>query len=293
MINGKTLYAYNKDTGQREEIKIEASSITFENSTDLETFGGIAENEDGTGGFIPVPVKTDMGMYVDSELNIQKVPYFLAADGTWRYAVTDISMCLRKDEAAELYVKKGDAINNAINAATAVKATTADTAARLSNRNALTINLASTIDSVELNGANETNTIGVTGILSVEKGGTGKTSLTNVTVGKALSAEKDGNNNVIADTYLRKPLTGVFSIASTVWEEDTKETSEYILHADITVLGITNKHFPFITLDRTSVGIATVAGLLNTAETSTNTIRLRCKERPADIISGSYCAFGG
>lgn len=293
MINGKTLYAYNKDTGQREEIKIEASSITFENSTNLETFGGIAENEDGTGGFIPIPVKTDMGRYVDSELNIRKVPYFLAADGAWRYAVTDISMCLRKDEAVNLYVKKNDTVSNAVNATTAVRATTADTAARLSNNNSLTVNLGSTVSSANLNGVNDTNTVGVTGVLAVEKGGTGKTSLNNVTVGKALSAERDGNNDTIAETYLRKPLTGIFNIVSAAWTEDTKETSEYMLYADITILGVTNKHIPFITLDRTSVGIAAIAGLLNAAETFTNTIRLRCKERPSTTISGSYCVFGG
>lgn len=289
MINGKTLYAYNKDTGLREELKIEASSVTFSNSPNYELFKGSSDTEDGFGGgFFPKPLKTDRGSYVDLDGVTHKVPFFLASDGTWKSVVTDGSIFVRKDEKAPKAV-------NAETADSATNAQTADVAAeagKLSNELNLTINLSSTVTTASFDGSEGTVIVGVTDMLPESKGGTGSNSLSNVTVGNATNAQNDGNGLSISETYLKKPVKGVFTVNKEQWVQDTKETgSEFVFYYDIAAVGMTNSWIPTVTLNRESQAVAIEAGFFGAAESLENKIRLRCKERPTSSISGSYYAF--
>lgn len=83
-------------------------------------------------------------------------------------------------------------------ATTSNTATTANSAAKLSTARTITTNLASTTSASFDGTANVTP--GVSGILPVANGGTGSTSLANITVGKA-TADASGNN--INSTYVK------------------------------------------------------------------------------------------
>ena len=292
MINGKKLYAYNKDTARREELQIEASSVTFKNSTNFEKFTGSTDEEDGFGGgFFPTPLKTDRGTYLDSDGITRSVPYFLSSDGTWRYAVTDTSMYLRKDEAENDYVKKTDTIANATHAVTADTATTAVSAGRLTNSVNISINLDSTVTSAVFDGSTSIS-FGVIGSMPESRGGTGAASLAEVTVGNATKAQKDGEGNVISSTYQRKPIKGNFTVAASQWISDANETeSEFVFYYDIPATGVTDSWMPTVVVDKKSQNVAIEAGFLGAAESRANSIRVRCKERPGNNISGSYYAF--
>lgn len=297
MITGKPLFAYNKDTGKREEIKIEASSITFANSLTYELFRGSTDTEDGFGGgFFPKPLKTDRGSYLDNEGVEQKTPYFLASNGKWAYAVTDISMLLRKSEAAELFLGVND---KAKSAETADKATTADscsgnaqTATALANTRNFTVTLNSE-DTGTFNGTDDVY-LGVTGVLPVLHGGTGTSDLGSITVGSAEKAEKDSLGQKISDTYLMKPVMNTFTIPTDGWTNDTAEIeSEYVYYHDISVPGINDKFIPTVMIDRKSQAAALEAGLFAVAESLTDVIRVRCKEVPTAVISGTYYVMEG
>lgn len=296
MITGKSLYAYNKDTGQREEIKIEASSITFANSPTYELFRGSTKTEDGFGGgFFPKPLKTDWGTYVDEVKETKDIPFFLASDGTWRYAVTDISALLRKDEAAELYLSKNGKAADADHADEADTAAAcsgnANTASALQNTVKFYIQLDSESEDPNANSFNGSSDVYLTpvGTLSVSRGGTGQSNLNLVTVGKAEKAEKDYLGQIIADTYLVKPVINTFSIPTTAWKVDNAETgSDFIRYYVITVADVTPNDIPTVVLDRQVQAEALEAGFCATAETVDNGIKVRCKEVPAKAITGSY-----
>ena len=289
MVNGKTLYVYNKDTGLREELKIEASSVTFANSPTYELFQGSTDKKDGFGGgFFPKPLKTDRGSYIDLNGETQKVPFFLASDGTWKPVVTDGSVFVRKDENAP----NADHAVLADTATNAVTANMALTAEKLSGKLNLTISLDSTVTAASFDGSEGSVIVGVTNILPENKGGTGSNSLANVTVGNATNAQNDGDGLPISGTYLKKPVKGVFTVNKTQWIQDTSETgSEFVLYYDIAAVGMTDSWIPTVTLNRESQAVAVEAGFFGAAESLTNKIRLRCKERPTATISGSYYAF--
>jgi len=297
MITGKPLYAYNKDTGKRDELKIEASSVTFANSVNFETFTGSTDTEDGFGGgFFPKPLKTDRGSYIDGDGQTQTVPFFLASNGKWSYAVTDVSMLLRKDEAAELFLGVNDKAKSAETADSATTASSctgnAKTATALQNKRTFYVQL-NTTDSATFNGTEDVY-LGVQGQLSPANGGTGKTDLADVKVGEAVKAERDDQGQRISTTYLEKPVMSSFSIATDKWTNDTAETeSEYVYYHDIIVPGITDKFIPTVMLDRKSQAAALEAGLFAVAESLTDAIRLRCKEIPTAVISGTYYTMEG
>lgn len=101
----------------------------------------------------------------------------------------------------------GNATNaeNANHAASADSATDAQAAAqadKLAAARTMQVNLASS-NAAEFDGT-ENVTPGVTGILPVANGGTGASSLANVTVGNATKATQDSDGNVIADTYAKQ-----------------------------------------------------------------------------------------
>lgn len=297
MITGKSLYAYNKDTGKREEIKIEASSITFANSPTYELFRGSTDTEDGFGGgFFPKPLKTDRGTYLDNNNEEQKVPYFLSSNGKWSYAVTDVSMLLRKDEAAELFLGVNDKAKSAKTADTATTAASctgnAKTATALENAHTFSVILNN--DNTETFDGTSDVYLGATGVLPVLHGGTGTSDLLSITVGKAEKAIKDDLGQKISTTYLAKPITSSFSIATDRWINDTAETeSEYVYYYDISVPGITDKFIPTVMLDRKSQAAALEAGFFAVAESFTDVIRVRCKEIPTAVISGTYYVIEG
>ena len=104
----------------------------------------------------------------------------------------------------------GNAMNaeNAEHAASADSATDAQAAAqadKLATARTMQVNLASS-NEVEFDGT-ENVTPGVTGILPVANGGTGASSLANVTVGNAAKATQDGDGNIIPDTYAKQSGT--------------------------------------------------------------------------------------
>lgn len=82
------------------------------------------------------------------------------------------------------------------------KASSAYIADTLSNSKSIHVNLVST-KAAEFNGSADI-TPGVTGTLPVANGGTGQTSLANVTVGAATKATRDYNGNDISETYATK-----------------------------------------------------------------------------------------
>lgn len=84
---------------------------------------------------------------------------------------------------------------------------TAGAAEKLSTARSVQVNLASD-QSANFDGSQNV-TPGVTGVLPVENGGTGTTSLSNVTVGNATNATNDGNGNNIAATYAKGTLVPV------------------------------------------------------------------------------------
>ena len=284
MINGKKLYAYNKDTGQREELQIEASSLTFDNSAVFSIFSGSTETDDGFGGgFFPKPLKTHWGSFVDSNKATQKIPFFLAADGTWRYAVTDTSMYLRKDDAETTYVKKTDKIAKA---EFADVAETANKATKLAQKVNITVDLNSSLTAGSFDGSDNI-IFGVVGSVPEERGGTGRTKLSDVEVGIATKARTDINGLSISDNYVRKPVITVFKIPSTGWTQDATETSEFVWYYDISIPGTTASDIPTITLERASQSVAIEAGFYGAAESLTDKVRVRCKEKPAAAIDGS------
>ena len=289
MINGKTLYVYNKDTGLREELKIEASSITFANSPSYELFKGSSDTEDGFGGgFFPKPLKTDRGSYVDLEGVTHSVPFFLSSDGTWKSVVTDPTIFVRKDENAP----NANHANTADSATSAVTADTAISARKFTSALNFSIALASSVEAVSFDGSESSVSLGVTGILPENKGGTGADSLSNVTVGSATKADQDSNGLKISTNYLKKPLTGTFTIDKEQWIEDTEETgSEFVFYFDIMAIGISSSWIPTVNLNRESQAFAIEAGFYGAAESLDNKVRIRCKERPTGIISGSFYAF--
>ena len=114
----------------------------------------------------------------------------------------------------------GMTVGNATNAENAEHATSADSATdaqaaaqadKLAAARTMQVNLASS-NAAEFDGT-ENVTPGVTGILPVANGGTGASSLANVTVGNATNAqaatqaERDFDGNIIPDTYAKQSGT--------------------------------------------------------------------------------------
>lgn len=294
MINGKTLYAYNKDTGKREEFKLEAYSVTFANSLEYEKFQGSSDTADGFGGgFFPAPKKTDRGTYIDGNKQVQSIPYFLSSDGKWSYAVTDISMLLRQDDAAETYLgihaKADDALHADESDVSLACSGLASRALALENARQLQTRLDITTP-FSFNGTEESiNEIGVTGTLNPANGGTGKTDLADVTVGTATNAINDQSGQNIIDTYMEKPIMNLFSIATDQWtENEAIENYEYEYFHDIVVPGIDSSFIPTVIVDLASQEGAMEAEVCPIAETFDSVIRIYSKQVPIVTVSGLY-----
>ena len=80
------------------------------------------------------------------------------------------------------------------------KTANAVSAAKLNTARALQVTLNSNNSSL-FNGTEDVKNIGVQGILNEVNGGTGKSTLSEVTVGAANKATSDGSGNIITSTY--------------------------------------------------------------------------------------------
>lgn len=79
----------------------------------------------------------------------------------------------------------------------------ADTATKLATTRELAVNLANTSTTSNFDGSASQTGIKVSGTLPVANGGTGQTSLANVTVGTATKATQDSDGNAINATYFK------------------------------------------------------------------------------------------
>ena len=95
----------------------------------------------------------------------------------------------------------GMTVGNATNAQAAAQAD------KLAVARAIQVNLSSS-SAARFDGT-EDAAPGVTGVLPVENGGTGASSLANVTVGNATKAEQDASGNSITETYVKKSAFSV------------------------------------------------------------------------------------
>lgn len=115
------------------------------------------------------------------------------------YVKPNIDSKLSISTAQSDYAKKADLTNGAI---IPKKASQLETARSL--QVSLSSGAAQTFD-----GTADKKNIGVTGILPVANGGTGASSLANITVGAATKASQDGSGNVITSTYAKvSDITG-------------------------------------------------------------------------------------
>lgn len=118
----------------------------------------------------------------------------------------------------------------------------ADTATTLATARTFQTNLASTSAASFDGSANVTP--GVTGTLPVANGGTGATSLSSITVGKATA---DASGNTITSTYAKKPIIKT-SVSVSSWASDSTY-SDFPYKGTITVSGCTANHIPSVTFD--------------------------------------------
>lgn len=100
-----------------------------------------------------------------------------------------------------IHATNADTATNAETAENAASAQTAAQADKMTVARAIQVNLSSS-SAARFDGT-EDAAPGVTGVLPVENGGTGESSLVNVAVGSATNAECDGDGNNIADTYAK------------------------------------------------------------------------------------------
>ncbi len=92
----------------------------------------------------------------------------------------------------------------------------AKTSTKLLNPRTLQTNLESN-SSVNFDGT-ENISVGVTGILPISNGGTGKNNLAEVTVGAAIQAEKDSAGNIISETFLHNFKKSSIKIPVDGWQ---------------------------------------------------------------------------
>ena len=134
--------------------------------------------------------------------------------------------------------------------------------------------------------------IGVTGILPMEHGGTGKNNLNEVTVGAAIQATKDSKGNIISEKYLPKFEKFSITIPSSDWlinsDHDNYNYCQILEIENITPDDVVN-----INLIPESHGIAITCGLCATIEISNGFITLFSKTLPTEEIFGEYYILKG
>lgn len=180
-----------------------------------------------------------------------------------------------------------DLIGNADSATNANFAAQAD---KLSTAWNFQVNLASTTAG-NFDGTSDVS-IGVSSVLPVENGGTGKNNLDAVSVGEATKATQDADGNVITEKYSPKPQKISLAIPSAGWATDSSDT-KYGFYYEAAIENLAVGDVLNANIAPESHGISIVCGLCPTIEIFDGKIRLKAKEKPAAEISAEYFILKG
>ena len=176
------------------------------------------------------------------------------------------------------------------NAKTSTRAVSAATSDKLLNACTIQTDLESNL-AKNFNGT-ENILVGVTGILPIENGGTGKNNLADVIVGAAIKAEKDSDGNIIAEKYLPKFEKVALKIPTSDWQINSDhENFNYAYFLEIE--NITSDDVLNINLAPESHGTAITCGLCATVEISDGVITLLSKTLPTSEIAAEYYILKG
>lgn len=134
--------------------------------------------------------------------------------------------------------------------------------------------------------------LGVTGILTTENGGTGKNNLAEVTVGAATTADKDSLGNIISETYLPKFDKVFVTIPTSDWQI-TSDHDNFNYCYTLEIPDIAAGDFLNLILSPDSHGAAVNCGLCPTIEISNGFISIFAKEIPANEIVAEYFSLKG
>lgn len=93
--------------------------------------------------------------------------------------------------------------------------------------------------------------------------------------------------------YVPRTTSTAFSIATSAWQKDNAETSEFVYYADITVNDLTDKDYAEVNFNRASQSVATEANICASGETMTGKIRIYAENIPTATISGEYLVTKG
>lgn len=87
--------------------------------------------------------------------------------------------------------------------------------------------------------------------------------------------------------------SGFFNIATTDWQVDEDETSEYTNRAIISVSGVTANDYAELNFDRDCLSVASAANISATGETVNGYIHIFAENVPESALSGQYVIFKG
>lgn len=93
--------------------------------------------------------------------------------------------------------------------------------------------------------------------------------------------------------YVPRTTSTAFSIATSAWQKDNAETSEFVYYADITVSDLTANDYAEVNFNRASQSVATEANICASGETMTGKIRIYAENIPTATISGEYLVTKG
>lgn len=107
-------------------------------------------------------------------------------------------------------------------------------------------------------------------------------------------AAGDENKFLQGNGSWSKPVTsGFFNIATTDWQNDADETSEFANVANISVSGLTADDYAEITFDRDCLAAVSDANVCASGETATGCIKIFAENVPESALSGQYVIFKG
>lgn len=94
-------------------------------------------------------------------------------------------------------------------------------------------------------------------------------------------------------SYVPKSAPTAFTLATSAWNENSSETSEFVYYADITVSGLTANDYAEVNFNRASQSIIAEANLCSSGETMSGKIRIYAENVPSSSISGEYIVTKG
>lgn len=96
-----------------------------------------------------------------------------------------------------------------------------------------------------------------------------------------------------ADSFVARTTPTAFSIATSAWQENSSETSEFVYYADIVVSGLTANDYAEVNFNRASQRIVAEANICTTGETMAGKIRIYAENVPTATIGGEYIIMKG